>query len=158
MDNKRNNELELLIEIQKKFLEILKIKIKKTDVKKEILEYIYTLRYYSFLPITEERVIKNIDEINLKEVKEILYTKACNLKLINIIHKNIQVNNEMLLKILDTKIVKLEEIEIKLYLEANMLQIEIYEGEILESKKSMKMPNEIEQFNVKFNKKIRLFN
>ena len=156
-ENIEKNQYETLLSIQKDFLNLLKLKTEKAESKKEILEYIYILRYYSFLPITEEREIKEIAEINLEEVQKILYTKACNLKIIEIIHKNINFNTEILHEILDTKIINLEEIEVKFYIEENLLQIEVYEGEMLEGKKTMKIPEVKEEFVVKFDKKIKLF-
>ena len=156
-ENIEENQYETLVEIQKNFLNLLKLKAEKAEDKKEILEYIYILRYYSFLPITEKREIKEIAEINLEEVQKILYTKACNLKIIEIIHKNINFNTEILHEILDTKIINLEEIEVKFYIEENLLQIEVYEGEMLEGKRTMKIPEVKEEFVVKFDKKIKLF-
>ena len=156
-ENIEKNQYETLLSIQKDFLNLLKLKTEKAESKKEILEYIYILRYYSFLPITEEREIKEIAEINLEEVQKILYTKACNLKIIEIIHKNINFNTEILNEILDTKIINLEEIEIKFYIEENLLQIEVYEEEMLQGKKTMKIPEVKEEFVVKFDKKIKLF-
>ena len=156
-ENIEENQYETLVEIQKNFLNLLKLKAEKAENKKEILEYIYILRYYSFLPITEKHEIKEIDEINLEDVQKTLYTKACNLKIIEIMHKNINFNTEILHEILNTKIVNLEEIEVKVYLEANLLQIEVYEGEMLEGKRTMKIPEGKEEFAIKLDKKIKLF-
>jgi hypothetical protein len=150
---------DILIELQKKFLTLFKIKVEKTQLKKDICELIVILRYYTNLKITENFRTKDILEKEIFEVQNILFKKACETKIIEIINKDIHFNSEILSKIMDTKIVDLTEIEIKLLKTMeNELEIEVYEGEILESKKSIKIPENKMEFNVKMNKKFKLYN
>ena len=150
---------DILIELQKKFLAIFKIKVEKIQLKKDICELMVILRYYTNLKITENSRTKDILEKEIFEVQNILFKKACETKIIEIINKDIRFNSEILSNIMDTKIVDLTEIEIKLLRTIeNELEIEVYEGEILESKKSIKIPENKMEFNVKMNKKFKLYN
>ena len=55
---------ELKIKLQKLFLNMLEINIKKAETKQEIEKIIYDFRYYSLLQYDYERKIKNVKELN----------------------------------------------------------------------------------------------
>ena len=61
--NNIQNKNEYMLEIQKKFLTCFKDNIKKTESKKEIMELLYILRYYKFIPYNNEKFIKDVDEL-----------------------------------------------------------------------------------------------
>ena len=67
-----------------------------------------------------------------------------------------QVNNEIIKNIFYSRIISLEDINIKITKEKNELYLELYDENILESKVKL---NEItkEELKIKLNKKVKLF-
>ena len=78
------------------------------------------------------------------------------MKVMNQIYIIDQVNNEIIKKIFYSRIISLEDINIKITKEKNELYLELYDENILESKVKL---NEItkEELKIKLNKKVKLF-
>jgi len=161
-------EIELNKDIQEKQKELitrlvnltyrsLSDKIKKAQIKKEIIELFYCLRYYKFIPICKKEFIKDIEK-NKKELETLekeLITKACNIKGITIFSKNIKENFEIVKEVLNTKIIDLEKVYIELKKQKENIKIIIYDENNVENISQL---NILEEINVKYNKKIKLFN
>lgn len=157
-----NEDIESLImeynyKLEKNYIECLKIKIKNAKTKEELLNLLYELRYFGQIPYDlksanfyDKKICNESDEI----FKVLIYKCINNNIIINIglgddIYKQIE-------KIIfSTKIIKLEDINIKI--EKNEeYYIEIYDDSILEKSYNFKI-----QENNKFddnilNKKIKL--
>ena len=69
-----------LLKFQKQFLKCIETKVKNTNVKKDILDLVYYIRYYIQLPINKEKIIKEQDEIRMQinTIQDILITKYIN--------------------------------------------------------------------------------
>ena len=102
--------------------------------------------------IYESSKLKN--EIN--KITNVLIKQAINMKVINQISIIDQVNNEIIKNIFYSRIISLEDINIKITKEKNGLYLELYDENILESKVKL---NEItkEELKIKLNKKVKLF-
>lgn len=149
------------IKLQKSFIKIIKQKAEKVTTKKEILQFIYLYRYYIYLPVRKKGktlLIKEIREIKrcLEELSKVIITKACKLKALIIINQDINYNYKIIQRILDTKIIKLEDIHIILTKKEENIIIDIYDGEIIETTKNILKDKE-DDFIAKFNKKNKLF-
>lgn len=154
------NEKQELINLQKLFLQRLKQKIENTVTKKEIIELIYEYRYYLYLPITIDgkiTLLKEVSELK-KEINDMakkIITKACKLKALIIINQDISYNFQIMQKILDSKIIYLEDIYVN-FTKTDEIHIEVYDSEILDRTEIVKKEKE-KDFAIKFNKKIKLF-
>ena len=144
-----------VFELQQDFLEALKLNAIDTQNKKDILRKIYLFRYYKLLAINKDNQIKDIEMFceKLKETEKFLITKGCKIKAINIISSDIQKNYEIVSKILDSNIIKLEEIQIELKKQNDKNILNIYDENIIDNSIEIS----IQEINIKPNKKIKLF-
>lgn len=146
-----------LIELQKNFLNLLNEKFKNIQSKKEIIDYIYLFRYYKLIYLNKEQQIKDLEELKdeIQKTEKHLITKACKLKAINILCQDIESNYELVSKILSYNIIDLEDVGLEFKKHDKNIILDIYDDNVLED--SIIYDNN-EELNVKFNKKIKLFN
>ena len=147
----------LIIELQKNFLIAINEKIEKIEAKKLIINYIYLFRYYKLLNVNRDRQIENIEELKDKLVttEKHLITRGCNLKAINIICHNIEENYQIISKVLSSNIIDLEDIYLEFKKQGNEVLLNIYDDNIIDNTIEYEAKSDL---NVKFNKKIKLFN
>lgn len=154
--NLKGQSTKLLIELQQVFLKFTDEKIKKIELKKDILNYIYLFRYYKLLKINRQEQVKDIEELKeaLIDTEKYLITRGCNLKAINILCHNIEKNYEIISKILSSNIIDLEEVYIEFKKEDKKIILDVYDDNIIDN--SIEYEGK-EELNVKFNKKVKLF-
>jgi len=155
--NFKEQAYELAIVLQKKFLKLLNEKIKNIQSKKEILEYIFLFRYYKLIYINEEKQIKDVQELQ-KEIRiteKHLITKACKLKAINILCQDIEENFKLVSRILNYNIIEIEDVNLHFKKHDKNIVLTIYDEDTIED---TIIYDGKEELNVKFNKKIKLFN
>ena len=147
-----------LINLQKQIIKCINIDVKNTEEKAELIELIYKYRYYNLL------IIKNNECIyEQKELKKLLTTafkdiidKAIEMKLIIKIFEDEKTNYEITTMLLLSKIICLQDINIKITQEKDGIYLTIYDEQIEENK--IKLDNITkEQINVRFNKITKLF-
>ena len=145
-----------IINFQKNFLRAFNITLKKVETKKEIIEKIFVFRYYKLIPINQEKLINDIEEIKneLKKTEKYLITKACNLKAINILCNNIEKNYEITSHIFNYRIIDLEEIILDLKKDGEKFVLKIYDDNAIVGTLNCEYD---EDFNIKLNKKTKLF-
>lgn len=153
--NKEINSL--IIELQGNVLKAFAEKIKKIETKKEILQCVYWMRYYKLLYLNGKEQIKDISKLSseLSKTEKFLITKACKLKAINILCPDIERNYEIVSQILSYNIIDLDTVSLEFKKENNSIVLIIYDDNVVED---TVIYGEDEEINVKFNKKIRLFN
>lgn len=158
-NEKEKNKLEYIVKLQKSFIKCFYKKIENALSKEEIINLMYMLRYYNLIYITKETRIKDSLELknDLNQIVETLIKKAYDLKIINIITNEKEVNSEIIKRILQTKIISLENIIIELNPNEQTLEINIYDGDIFE-KKVVISEFKQKQIIAKFGKKMRVFN
>jgi hypothetical protein len=149
--------ISLLVKLQKDFLKLLSNKIITTESKKEIIEFIYLVRYYKLIHINSEEQIKDIKELSeeIRKIEKQLITKACKLKIVTILSQDIEKNYELVSKILSYNIIELENIRLEFQKHDKNIVLNIYDDETIED---TIICDEGIELNVKFNKRIRLFN
>lgn len=154
--NEKRAFLQLVIGFQKTFLKVLETKIEKATTKKELIDIIYTLRYYKNIKL--EKHIKDIPEIkgNIEVFERTLLLKAVNSDVFCKLTDNSLYAVEILSKILDTNIIDLEEINILPKVKDNIIELEVYDGEILDT--SIDLNPDIKVIQLKPNKRTKLFN
>lgn len=154
--NLQEQEDEILVKLQICFLKAMQENIGKIEIKKKIIDYIYLLRYYKLLYISNEKQIRDLEKIKeqLTMAEKYLITRACNLKAINIISHNIEKNYEIISKILNNNIIDLDEIHLEFKKKEKETELTIYDDNMIE--KTIKY-NERLDLNVKLNRKTKLF-
>ena len=147
----------LLIDLQRSFLEIFNEKIKKIESKKEILQNIYLFRYYKLIYIDENKQVKDIKNLEeeIKKTEKHLITKACKLKAMNILYSDIEKNYNLASEILSYNIIELEDVNLEFKKHDKNIVLTIYDDETIEDTIIYDISEEL---NVKFNKKVKLFN
>lgn len=156
LQDKKNFE-QSVINFQKVFLKLLEERIDKINNKKELIDLIYILRYYKNIKIGE-KYVKDISSIK-KEIEifeRTLLLKAYNGEIFNKLTENTIYTVDILIKILDTQIIDLEGIVILPRIEDNIIILDIYDGEVIDS--SIKLSSDIKVILLKQNKKHKLFN
>ena len=152
-----------LIILQKLFLQCLKKNIEKAQTKSEVYDLIREFRYYLNIPISKNKKVLNIKQINkeIEEIKELLIKKAIEIKLLTNISNNQEINFKILKEIFNTKIIELQGINIKLSNENEILNLQMFDENIFEEKielSSENSPINTKEFLIKFNKTIKIFN
>lgn len=152
---------EYTLVLQKAFLNCIQYLIDKTQNKKDMIELIYKLRYYKFLPIVKQddvAIIQDIEELQeqLNEIERAIITKACKMRVLTIINEDIEYNYKIINIIINTKIIDMENIIFSLESDANQLIVNIYDKEIIEEVKKIPIEKQ-DGYNIKFNKKNKLF-
>ena len=156
----KNNIYKYIDKLQEIFIkEIFISRIEKALTKQELIDCIYELRYYSFLPYNKEITIRKVEKFkeHLEYTKELLIKKLYSKKVINTLSTN-EINDiEIVKQIFDLKIVNLEDIYLEIRKKDDRYSIKFYdEKETLETQIDIKL-----EFNkkdrIKLNKKIKLF-
>ena len=72
----------------------MQIKVKNTNIRKELIDLIYYIRYYTQLPVNSEKTVKDLDELRMQinKIQEVLITKCINLKIINVVSSDNEIN------------------------------------------------------------------
>ena len=115
LENGRILEKEAIIQLQRIFIKCLEMKVEKAIEKSEIIKLIYMVRYYKFLPIEENIEIRNVKELeeDLQELQTKLIQKAVEQKVLVKITEDKTANNALLMSLFNTRIIKLENINIQ---------------------------------------------
>ena len=137
-------------------LKIMSNKLKRLETKKDIIDFIYKIRYYRQLLIDENTKVEDLNAIEKKinDLERDAITVACNLKVINIISLNILENYKIISSIINAGIIDLESIQIEIKKGKDSNYINIYEEKSLEQTLQYE---KISDLNIKTNKIIKLF-
>lgn len=136
-----------IAKLQKEFLKCFEIKLDSTFEKKKILDIIYELRYLNFLPNCK---------MNLNSLKEKAIIKAANYNVIAPISNNDRLDYKILKGIFDSQTVNLSNLSIRLGSTLNRINVELYEGDILENSYDVVLP-EGSSIEIIKSKKMKIF-
>lgn len=150
-----------LIKIQKEFIKLFEIKIKKAQNKQEIIKLIYELRYYNLLPFNEQKNICQLKEIEkeLSELKNSLLKKAYELKVTEQFSKKDNIHYELMKNIFDIRVIDLESLNIKVIKEKEKYFVQFFDEEIFEEKIELDSNIGItkKELEIRLNKKVKIF-
>ncbi len=154
----RNKE-KYKINIQKIFIKCLEEKVERiTEIeqKKELVQILRILRYYNFIVYDEERFIKDVDIIkpDIEKLQEMTIEKLYELKVVNPITKDIDLDINIIKPILSTRIMNLENVNMQIMNNGNKIEINVYDGNVLELEFELDLP---EHMQVKNKRKVKLF-
>lgn len=157
-EKQEENKLKYLINLQKSFIKCFYKKVENAKEKEETINLLYMLRYYNLIFITEDTQIKDTEELknDLEILENFLIKKAYDLNVLNTITSEKEVNNQIIINLLKTKIISLENIEIEIKQNGESLEINIYDGNIFE--KTIVIPVfDKKKVVMKFNKVSKVF-
>lgn len=155
MNAKEKLELEIkfyeektdISKLQKSFCNMLEKKIANTTDRKELLNLIYEVRYLKFLPNCK---------MKLADIEEKLIPKAIEYNVIAPVSNNNIIDYRILKGIFNSQVVNLENLLIKLSSINGQLNVEIYDGDILDSSYGVDLP-EGSTIEIKKSKKMKIF-
>lgn len=152
----------LLIKLQQIILKGYLRKIENSQDKQELVKLIYEFRYYCLLPFDNKKAIWQIKPLErcLKKVANKLIQKAYELKVIIKISKDENINYEILKNLFVTRIINLEEVNIKIRKEKDKYYMQLFDDNIEQETIEIQNIENINSktFEIKLNKKIGLFN
>ncbi len=150
-----------ILQFQKIFLECFNIKIQKAVTKQEIGRLISEFRYYLNLPYGNNKKINDVKALNkLIEVTSAnLIQKAIKEKVLIRVSNDEEFNFDLLKNILNTRIINLESINIKITKEQNKIYLQMFDENIFDQKIELGDTDSININNlqVKLNKNIKIF-
>ena len=121
--------------------------------KNNLIEWIYKIRYYRYIPVNEKEFVKDIKELDeqLKKIIEILIEKAQELKIWDGLSDNKEFNYLVLKEIFNTKIIYLQNINLQFRVENKQLVVEYYDDTVIDNVIKISINN------VRVKKKVKLF-
>ncbi len=149
------DQTSVLIHLAEEFLNQLQAGIDKINEenKEKLISLIYKIRYYRYIPINDEKYIKDIEALKGKfeEVIKLIIKKAQELKIWDVFSEDAELTYQILKEIFDMKMIYLQNLNMQCKYENKELYVEYYDDTIIES--SLK----IKKDTVKIKKKIKLF-
>ena len=136
-----------IIKLQREFLNAFTQMIDKAIEKKDIVDLIYKIRYLNFLPNCK---------MDLNEVEQKIIPKAIDNGILEPISNNNSLDYKLLKGIFESQAIILENLYIKLKSTNNIINVELYDGEILESTYDVILP-EGSSIEIKRSKKMKIF-
>ena len=143
---------EYILRIQKYFIKGITSKILLEENKKQIIDLMYILRYYEFLPYFNEKYIKDVEELKeiISKTEDILVNKLIEFKIVNKLSGNREFDKNIIKRIFGMRMINLENINIEF---VNNNEVIFYDVETIEKKFII----EDQGTKLKYNKKIKLF-
>lgn len=144
-----------IVEICKEFLENVKNIIKgiNEENKNKLITWIYKIRYYRYIPISETESVRDLQELNnlFEEVIRLIIKKLQKFKIWDTFSENQELNYKILKEIFNTKIIYLQSINIQCRFENKVLIVEYYDDTVIDSSLEVHIDS------VKIKKKFKLF-
>lgn len=147
------------IAFQKEALKCFYDNLNKITTKEEIIDIIYKIRYYRKIRVTENEKVEDIPILAeyIKRILKILITKGCKERVFNIFCKDIEYNYEIIEEALDTSIANYEDVDISLKLNGEVLEITVYDNEIVDKRIEIEYPISVKDLSVKQNRRIPMY-
>ena len=155
-ENIENNIYNTLIDLQKNIIKCINKKIKEVSNKQDLIELIYQFRYYCYLPITLKTNISEDKKLQryIEKVGKELIQKAIADKLIPQITEDENLNYKITKKVLLSKIISLEDINIKLMKNKENALLTVFDEDVEDFEINVKN----EGLKIKVNKKVKFIN
>ena len=159
-ENVEKEIMKKIILLQKYILTIMEIKIDKAKDKDEMIEILYQLRYYNLIPIQDGKKMMDIDSliIDIENIEKKAINKAISLKIINQIAKEESLNFYILQNIFNLKVIKLEDISLKLQKDKENYFIQFFDEETYDEKIRFEKKFIKKDLKTRINKKVKVFN
>ncbi|MBO5348213.1 MAG: hypothetical protein J6A89_00070 [Clostridia bacterium] len=160
LSEQKNSIYTSIIELQRKTISCFYKKIEVYDLKKELVNLVYEVRYYNYLPIEKDKKIKDLKElyVDIRNVQKKLIHKLSENKVVDLFANDYNINYEILKYIFITKMMNINKIQIKLKKANKKLIMEYYDEKTLETELSINFEeDDFNELTKKTDKKIRIF-
>jgi len=134
-------------------------KIEVYDLKKELINLIYEIRYYNLLPVENSQNINTIKEleVDLRNIQKRFVNKLCENKVVDIFSKDYNINYNILKYIFSTKMTNINKIQINLKYQNNKLYMQYFDENVIEAEQTINLSNDdFNELNKKIGKKMRI--
>ncbi len=144
---------EYILKLQEYFIKGIKAQIMAEEDKNKIIDLVYIIRYYNFIPYSNDKYIKDVEELkdSIDEIEELLANKLIAQKIVNRLSNNIEFDKNIIKKIFNMRMINLENINAEF---ANDYEVIFYDVETIEEKFDI----DCEEVTIlKYDRKIKLF-
>lgn len=148
-----------MIQLQKIILKCFTLRVEKAKEKMEVLELMYMYRYYRYLPMDENTLVRDYKELEgeFLEVESKLIEKAIASKIILKVSEEEEFNQKVLKNIFNTRMINLEKMNMRLKKENNEILIEVFDDKFPDNTVVQAEEIQKEKLKVKFNKIFKVF-
>jgi len=148
-----------LILLQKRVLQALKLNAKNSNNREQINNIIYEIRYFNLLPFDLKTKIKDVSKLKkmITTTMNVAIEKAYELKSFNEIFKDVGKNADVLKNIFKLKVIRLEDIKLKIIKEKDEFFIQFFDDDVLDEKIKLDMQINKKDLKIRFNRKIKVF-
>ncbi len=150
---------EAIVDLQRKNISFYSKKIEVCELKKELINLIYEIRYYNLLPINDYH-IKDMEElsVDLRNLQKKLTMKLIKNKIIESFSNDSNIDYLVTKYIYNAKLININKILIKMSYKNKKLNIQYFDDEELENEEILNVSeDEFNELTKKANKKIRIF-
>lgn len=157
---KRDSLYSCIIDLQRLVTSCLYKKIETFDQRKDLVNAVYEVRYFNYLPVKNDKKIKDIKEldVDLRNVKKKIISKLLEEKIIEKISKDEDSNYQILKYIFNTKTTNMNKIFVKLRYRDKKLYLEYYDEDAVEIEADINFSqDEFNELSKKVDKKIKIF-
>ena len=149
-----------ILSYNKEFLLFFEKKVLKYETKEELMNAICELRYYSLLKVNEFTQINQIQDLTkiIARILKKIVVKLSKMGAMRIISLDIDFNFEIVKYCLESKMIRLEDVKIELTKDTeNSVIISVYDKDVIEKQGRKKISKDSKAFEIKYNRKIKLF-
>lgn len=158
--SKKNDAIyQTLIQLQKMVISSLYKKIEIYDLKKELMNLIYEIRYFNLLPIYDDLKIKDVKllSLDLRNMQEKLTNKLCENKILDIFAKDYKINYKIIKYLYNSKIININKLQVLIKYQSKKLILMYYEDNSIEyQEKILFSKDDLEELTKKMNKKMKI--
>ena len=160
LSNKKSSVYTSIIDLQRSIISCFYKKIEVYDLKKELINLVYEIRYYNHLPLNGDTKIKDTKEldVDLRNVKKKLVTKLCDNKILDTFSKDYGTDYLILEYIFVTKTINITKLDVKLQYKNKKLFLEYYDENVLESNTNLNFSeDDFKDLTKRTDRKIKMF-
>ena len=160
INSKENGDKdEIVIKLQEEFIKALKETCFETEDINSLKNLIFKIRYYRYMYVTKDKQVKDIELLNneINNVLKQVIQKLVNSENIKKISNDQSLNQEIILNILDTKVIDLNALKFELFIKEDLIRIKTYEKEVFEKEFEINGKFSKKNFEIKPEKIYKLF-
>ena len=147
-----------LIDFQKIFFDGMSNKVKNANNKKDLINLIYQFRYYNYIPYKngvklkfDKRIEEKWEDVCIELIEKLLDNNV-----IDVMAEDGKLNYDIVKYVLSSKIIKIENINIKMTKYNNKIEVEYYDGNTIEDKVEIET-KDLKDIKIKSERRIKLF-
>ena len=141
-------------DLQKVFLKDFSKILGDLNEKDRLIDYIYKIRYLKYLPVSQNKLMKDV--IDFTDLEKNTIEKCIEKNVITPISNNAKTDYLLLKSLFETRNISIEGLLVKLNVKDGKLISEIYDGDILDSTNEVELPKG-SNIHLRKTKKVKIF-